>query len=889
MLALWLFGGMIRPAAAADTSSCGHLGAADEQLLDQLEHAGFRFFVEQADPHTGLVRDRARADGSPSEGKASIAASGFALSAWVIGVQRGWVDRTAAIDHIRHSLEFLVKDAPRRHGFFYHFMEMDTGARAWNCELSSIDTSLFLAGAIVAREYFADPEITRLVDQLLGDVDWAWFRNGGGLVSMAWHDGHGFSRYRWRDFSEQILLSYLALGTSPHPVEADYWRSWQREPVGRYGRYVYLQQGPLFEYQFPLGYMDLRHRRDAQVDYFRNARIATLAQRQFSIDLRKEFPAWGPELWGITASDSATGYKAWGGPPRPSGYNALDGTVVPCAPAGSLPFAPRETLAVLRHMREAYGDRIWKRYGFVDAFNPDNGWVNPDVLGIDVGISVIQAENLRTGLIWRLFMQSPEARLALTKAGLLSTDRQLGAVEAAEARRRAQAAWQSLQAQPAAGGLQLTALLAAQQLGFLTGDELVTKARALLKTPPASANDTAVAEYAAALITLRQAVPELAAEATRRLGQLSWADASPPVTSLGDTARLTTFLRVADGSQPASAWDDLSRATTEVGPVRVLAPTDVAGALLPGLWLDEQSILSGASASQLAYASLVAPGTMHDAMVPALQLDRFPREALARPAVEAVEAPAAAAYLITTANLLVHDAIRHAFQRDPLVQAGHTRIAEFAQAAFGPDTSIMAQGALSLAPPPAPPRQARAVAASEPSDRWDWQTVAGLAFKDTIADIRPDDPPLTFRFALTWDESALHFHAVVEDTPAGYTLPPQRNRWMELFLNTTGPGFAWGGEHSYQFAYRFDGKASEGLHHAASTVRVTPTAHGYTVEANIPWTSLGLTPRPGLQLGLSAAAVAQGGHDWESMLKLNWSYAELPATGTIRLGTLRLE
>ena len=142
-------------------------------------------------------------------------------------------------------------------------MEMDTGARAWTCELSSIDSSLLYAGAIVAREYFADPEITALVNRLLGDVDWNWFRNGGQLISLGWHDETGFSRYRWNKYSEHVLMSFLALGLSPRPLEADYWRSWERTPIGRYQDFVYLQESPLFVHQFPQAFLDLRNRRDA--------------------------------------------------------------------------------------------------------------------------------------------------------------------------------------------------------------------------------------------------------------------------------------------------------------------------------------------------------------------------------------------------------------------------------------------------------------------------------------------------------------------------------------------------------------------------------------------------------------------------------------------------
>lgn len=860
------------------------LGPEDHRLLDEIELTGFRFFAEQSHPLTGLVRDRARADGSPSKGKASIAASGFAFNAWVIATERGWVTRTEALTRIRSMLHFLVTEAPRQHGFFYHFMEMDTGARAWKCEVSSIDSSLLYAGAIVAREYFADPEITLLVNRMLGDIDWNWFRNGGQLISLSWHDESGFSRYRWNKYSEHLLMSFLALGTSPHPVEADYWQRWQRSPVGRYLDYIYLQEPPLFINQFPQAFMDLRDRRDAYADYFHNTRLATLAQRQFSLDLRTEFPAWGENLWGLTASDSATGYKGWGGPPRTLRNNALDGTIVPCAAAGSLPFAPPETLAVLHHLRTAYGNRIWKRYGFVDAFNPHNTWVNPDVIGIDVGISVTQAENLRTGLITRLFMQSPEAKLALAKAGFLSTTRNLDPDQQKQVLARATAAWHSLQTQPAETGLQLTALIAAQLLGLISASDLLATARAHLATGP----HAETAFYAAALITLRQTVPSLKAEATRLLDGFAWKNLPAAAPELGAASRLAVFLQVGAGTRPAADWNSLTRSTRSHGPVQVLVPADVAGTLLPGLWLDERAILPGASAAQLAYASLTGQNVPDSPLLPVLQLDQFPWETFSRPASQPGTPEAAAANVITAANLLRQDAIRRAFQQDPLVQTGRAAIAEFSEAAFGANTSITAQRELSGDKPLPPPRLVLAVSHARPREQWNWQTVAGLEYRDSEADVRPGDAPLEFRFAVTWDRTALHFHAEVTDSPAGYTLPKQFNRIVELFLDPDGDSLTWAGPRDYQFTYRVGGDAREHFNNAPSKVRIKKRPHGYTIEATIAWKSLALTPQPGLEFGLSPAAIAEGTREWEAVSKLNWSYVPLRA-GEYRLGRVRLQ
>ncbi|MBX3738818.1 MAG: hypothetical protein KF715_19145 [Candidatus Didemnitutus sp.] len=877
------------------------LSSEDDALLDDIERTAFRFFQEQAHPRTGLVRDRARADGSESMGKASIAASGFSLSAWVIATERGWVQRAAAAERVRAKLRFLANEAPRQKGFFYHFMEMDTGARAWKCELSSIDSALIYAGAIVAREYFADPEITALVNRLLGDVDWNWFLNEGSQVSLSWHDETGFSRYRWDRYSEHVLMSFLALGVSPRPLPAAYWRAWERKPIGRYGDFVYVQEPPLFVHQFPQGYLDLRERRDAAMDYFKNSQLATLAQRQFSIDLKKEFPSWGANLWGLTASDSATGYKAWGGPPRTLRFNSLDGTIVPCAAAGSLIFAPRETLAVLRHLRLAYGDRIWKRYGFVDAFNPETGWVNPDVIGIDQGISMIQAENLRSGLIHRLFMRAPEVQLGMAKAGLYSTRRELSQGEQDLVRAHAAAAWQQIQSGGADAGLQLTATLAAHRLGLLDGVEAVDRVRRLVAASMAPADYAGTSLLAAALITVRQGLPAVAVEATQKLAALSW-PTKPTGEKLAAISRLGAFIGVGQGRDGATAWSGLDRTTQPRGAVHVLAPADPAGAVLPGLWLDERAVLSGASASQLAYATLDAHSAqLPDAMMLALLIDQFPGEVLHRFAgalgrASDDPANAQAALVIAAANLLSNDCVRAWFARDEIAQKARAGIPEFVEAAFGAKTSVVAQRELAGPRVLPEPRRAIAVSAAAPREQWQWHTVAGMEYKDSLADVRAGDPPVSLKFAFTWDAEALHFHAIVVDSPAGYLLPVERNRLVELFVDPAHDGLLWLGAGDYQFgfirAHHWELKnttdAVEFFHHAASSGKITPTADGYIVDGSIPWSALGVTPKPGLEMGVSPAVVAEGTKEWEPTIKLIWSYVREDESH-VRLGVLTLQ
>ena len=879
------------------------LARQDDKLLDELQRAAFQFFVEQANPRTGLVRDRARADGAPTEGKASISASGFALSAWAVAAERGWVKRKLAVERVRTLLRFLATEAPRRHGFFYHFMEMDTGTRAWNCELSTIDTGLFFAGAIVAREYFRDPEVTELVNRLYREVDWPWFLNGGRTFALGWHDEAGFSRFRWDQYSEHMLLTLLGLGAPERSIEPDLWHAWSRTPAGDYAGYHYLQGAPLFVHQFTQAYVDFRGLRDAFADYFHNSTLATLAQRQFCIDLRSEFPTWSGQLWGLTASDSATGYKAWGGPPRTTEFNALDGTLVPCAPAGALPFAPVEALATLRYMRAAYGARIWQRYGFVDAFNPETGWVDSDVIGIDLGITLLQVENARSGLVWAVFMHAPEVQRALTRAGFLSPSRDFAAPERDELRRLAVRAWQALETAPvvpATAGLQLSAVVAARTLGFISEAEAMARAKTWLETALAPLDGTALAEYAAGLATARQGIPELAGEVTRRLAAIDWRKASTQSKELASRDRLTVFLQVAAGARPPSDWAALYRTPERVGPVYVLAPASVADQLMPGLWLDERAIISGASAAQLAYARAIgadpaAKTYPFDVMTTALLLEHFPARVIAGlyaaplpPGwLETAPREDQAALLVGVANLLASDCLRRWFQQDPLVQRGRQAIAEFAAEEFGRNTSTFWRRELAGPLKVPPDRRARALPAATPRDQWHWTEMSGLEYNDSAADVRPGDPALAMRFAFTWDDEALHFHAEVTDGLPRVAHPSNRNG-VELFVDPKNDGLVWASADDYQFNYRADGTAVEWFHNRPEQARVRPTDQGYEVEADIKWSELGLVPRPGLELGVSPAVVSEGRFEWEPCLKLNWRYYHR-ADDRLGLGTLRLE
>jgi hypothetical protein len=398
-------------------SSAAGLAKKDAAFLDDLSKREFAFFLEQGDPKTGLVADRAGTSGSQPTGVASVASTGFGLSALCLGAERGWVSPGQARSRAKAALRFLLKSAPQEHGFFYHFIDMKTGERKWSSEVSTIDTALLLAGVLTARQCFAgDAEITALATAIYERVDFPWMLKGEPpLLSMGWKPESGFIAARWDTYSEHMILDLLAIGSPTHPIPAKTWDGWRRDRVS-YSTYSYIAgDKPLFIHQYSQAYVDFRGRKDGHgVDYFENSVQATLAQRQFFIDLAKEFPTYSADVWGLTASDSAGGYTAWGAPPRDP---SIDGTVVPCAAGGSLMFTPVESLAALAAMKKRWGGKIYGRYGFADAFNPKTGWTGPDVIGIDVGITLLSAENLRDGRIWKWFMKNPEIGRAMTKAG----------------------------------------------------------------------------------------------------------------------------------------------------------------------------------------------------------------------------------------------------------------------------------------------------------------------------------------------------------------------------------------------------------------------------------------------------------------------------------------
>ncbi|HXS95649.1 MAG TPA: glucoamylase family protein [Candidatus Limnocylindrales bacterium] len=433
-----LFGGVLGGAEQ------GSLSPADEAFLEDVSRRSFRYFWEQGDPKTGITRGRARFDGSeyPEERRdvGSTGDTGFGLTAMCIGAERKWVGRGEARERVRNTLRAYAEGpVENEHGWFYHWINVKTGKRTGatfdtatravpdgkelkrpKSEISTSDATWLVCGAITAREYFRDDaQIGRLANRIYERMDYAWMRNGHPtLLAHGWMPESGFLPARYEKYCQLAAMYLLGMASPAHALPADAWYAWERNPY-EYDGYKYIGNSLLWTYQYPFAWFDLRGRREARgsrVNYFENSSTATRAHRQFCIDLDKEFPGcYSKEIWGITSSMSKSGYKAWGGPPKRGG---VDGSVVPCAPGGSLMFTPDIALPALRAMRERFGDKIYGRYGFADAFHPVNGWVSQDTIALDVGITLLSAENLRSGNVWKWFTGSAEAQRALRLAEL---------------------------------------------------------------------------------------------------------------------------------------------------------------------------------------------------------------------------------------------------------------------------------------------------------------------------------------------------------------------------------------------------------------------------------------------------------------------------------------
>lgn len=369
----------------------------DDEFLDHLERDSIAYFISESNPANGLIKDSSR-PGAPC----SIAAVGFGLADFCIAESRGWMTRKECYDRVLKTLITFRDRVPHENGFFYHFLDMRTGSRAWNSEASSIDTALFLSGALFAGEYFKGTEVEKVARQLYERVNWIWMMNNKKILCMGWKPEEGFLWYYWDSYSEALILYALAIGSPTYPIPKESWFAWKR-PVDSYGPYtlIYSYGGSLFTYQYSQAWIDFRKLDEGGVNYYTNSISASRANRQFCIDNSISYKTYGEDCWGLTACLGPDGYRDYGAKP---GTAMHDGTIAPSGMAGSLAIDWEPSMKGLKNIYDTNGKFLYGKYGFKNAFNIDKGWWAEEYLGIDVGITVLMIENFRTGLVWKKFM-----------------------------------------------------------------------------------------------------------------------------------------------------------------------------------------------------------------------------------------------------------------------------------------------------------------------------------------------------------------------------------------------------------------------------------------------------------------------------------------------------
>ncbi|MCD6462597.1 MAG: hypothetical protein J7L52_02730 [Thermotogae bacterium] len=383
------------------------LEMGDEELLDYIQRKTFEYFWNEANPANGLVRDRSRPDAA-----CSIAAVGFALGAIPVAIERGWISYDEGYERVLTTLKTFVNgQVEGKNGFFYHFVDMDTGKRAGNCELSSIDTTLLVVGALFAGEYFKGTEVEKLADTLYRNVNWQWMLADDSTLYMGWKPEAGFLNAKWSSFNEGILAYILAIGSPTYPIPAESWDKIVR-PV--HDNYISCPTESLFVYQYPNVWIDFRNKEDKYANYFNNAKVATRYNYLFCVVNRFKYETYDLDIWGLSASDGPAGYKHYG-----ASTGNHDGTVAPYAPISSIVFTPDLSMKAIREMLKKYGPLVWGKYGFVSAFNVDANWFSTEFIGIDEGDIILMIENYRSGLIWKKVMQNRYIQKAMRAVGFV--------------------------------------------------------------------------------------------------------------------------------------------------------------------------------------------------------------------------------------------------------------------------------------------------------------------------------------------------------------------------------------------------------------------------------------------------------------------------------------
>ncbi len=398
-----------------------------KRLIMKELRKSYNFFIKEINNNKksigyGLIRDKTKL----ANNIASIASVGYGLAALIIGVEHKWINYKKAYDRANRTLDTFINNIEGNNGFYYHFINMQTGKREWNCEISIIDTAIFICGAITAGEYFGG-QVKEKAETLYKKINWEWYRNKDtNYFYMGYTPERGFWGH-WDLYAEQLMIYVLSVSSPTFPVDRSTYYNFGRKRASykNINDIIYTYCGTLFTYQYSYAWINFMNLRDSDgIDWFENSIKATKANRQYCIDNQKKYKTYGENSWGLTACLGPKGYCGFGAEPCDVDLNIEnDGTITPCGAIGSIVFTPKESIEAMEYYYNNF-TRIWGKYGFKDGYNLEGiePWFAEEYIGIDKGIEILMIENYLNGTIWKYFMNNKYVKNGLEKLGFVSNN-----------------------------------------------------------------------------------------------------------------------------------------------------------------------------------------------------------------------------------------------------------------------------------------------------------------------------------------------------------------------------------------------------------------------------------------------------------------------------------
>lgn len=396
-----------------------------KRLIMKELRKSYNFFIKEINNNKksigyGLIRDKTKL----ANNIASIASVGYGLAALIIGVEHKWINYKKAYDRANRTLDTFINNIEGNNGFYYHFINMQTGKREWNCEISIIDTAIFICGAITAGEYFGG-QVKEKAETLYKKINWEWYRNKDtNYFYMGYTPERGFWGH-WDLYAEQLMIYVLSVSSPTFPVDRSTYYNFGRKRASykNINDIIYTYCGTLFTYQYSHAWINFMNLRDSDgIDWFENSIKATKANRQYCIDNQKKYKTYGENSWGLTACLGPKGYCGFGAEPCDVDLNIEnDGTITPCGAIGSIVFTPKESIEAMEYYYNNF-TRLWGKYGFKDGYNLEGiePWFAEEYIGIDKGIEILMIENYLNGTIWKYFMNNKYIKNGLEDIGLVN-------------------------------------------------------------------------------------------------------------------------------------------------------------------------------------------------------------------------------------------------------------------------------------------------------------------------------------------------------------------------------------------------------------------------------------------------------------------------------------